>query len=95
MKPQWKWSTLPAGFAFGLLVAGLLGLLLVPQLVAVLVTAPGRLSGSGRITFFDVPKLWLRSDPTLVTGATIPPILHHIIAYGMLLVVLGDRKSVV
>lgn len=89
MKPQWKWSTLPAGFAFGLLVAGLLGLLLVPQLVAVLVTAPGRLSGSGRITFFDVPKLWLRSDPTLVTGATIPPILHHIIAYGMLLVVLG------
>ena len=95
MRPQWKWSTLPTGFALGLLIAGVLGLLLVPQLIAILITAPWRLSGVGRITFFDVPKLWLRPDPTLVTGAMIPPILHHIIAYGVLLFVLGIALTVV
>ncbi|NLA66137.1 MAG: TraM recognition domain-containing protein [Leucobacter sp.] len=84
MRPTLKWSTLPAGLALGLVIAGTIALVTVPQAVAVLLTAPGRFRGEGRLSLFDLFPMWLRTDPTVVTGATSPAWVHHLIAWGLL-----------
>lgn len=76
MRPNWKWSTLPASWALGVLGAALLALALFPQAVAVLVTAPGRAGGENRLGIFELLGLWGRRDPTTVTGASAPAGAH-------------------
>lgn len=95
MRPTMRWGTLPAGLALGLLIAGGITLVVGPQLVAVAITAPDRLRGESRLTLFDAFRLWVRPDPTMITGAQVSPWLHHVIAIGVLLIVANIVAAII
>lgn len=88
MGPKWSWSTLPwqAAVAFVLFIAFMVALL--PQLVAVAVTSPGRFVDD-RLRLAEVFALWGKVDPTSVTGAATSGVVHWALVSLVLLAMVG------
>ena len=83
MHPKWSWSTLPWQAAIALVIVLCMSMLLLPQLAVLAMTSPGRFGGENRLSLGAVLGLWGQPDPTTVTGANIPGIVHWALLFAV------------
>lgn len=76
MFPKQRLMTWPPGAVAGVVILAVAGLVWVPQMVAVAVTAPERLQSGARLRLHELVGLWGQADPTVVTGSTWPGWVH-------------------
>lgn len=81
--PKWSWSSLSAGAVLGILLIAVFVVTVIPQVVAVVLTAPQQAGGGSGLSFIEVLGLWGESDPAAVTGAA-SGVLHWVIVAAVL-----------
>lgn len=85
MQPSWKWSTLPWQVGVAIIIFVLTAVAVLPQLAVLGMTNPSAFTGADKITLFELLGLWGRADPTIVTGAAVPGLVH----WGLLVLVVS------
>lgn len=91
----WKrWRTLPAGVALGILVGVPILLALLPQLLTLLMTNPNMFSARSNLNLFSLLGLWGRADPTTLTQASVPDLVHWVIVIGISVLLVGTVSLV-
>lgn len=88
MRPSFRWSTLPAGYALALVLSAVFGLMFLPQAAAIAILAPGAFADR-RLSVFELLGLWGRPDPSRATGSAWPGLVHHLIVWTVLLALIA------
>lgn len=83
---MYSWKTLPTSLAVFILMIGAGFFFGTPQILAVAATTSWQGLPWPRLNPITLMALWLRTDPTVVTGAVLPPAVHWTVAVVTVLV---------